>query len=101
MGFKNRTKEKFEWNLEGDLYGLIEDDLGYQTKLSTEFPGLLPENEILSPVEAMEAEIIGNNAIAVVAASNRGIIYTPGVCDENGYPTTIFTPPNNPTPDDN
>ena len=91
----------FDWDIEDELDGLIDIVTGSHPDISTELPGVLLEEKIPVPVDSIEDESIDNNVINDSAAGNSGIVHTPGVCDENGAPTPILTPINNPTLDSN
>ena len=97
----NHTKEKFEWDIEDDLYGLIDTGYARHPALAADFLGVLLEEDIPGSVDSVEAESIDGNSIATTDASNSDIVHTPGVCDDNDAPTPILTPISNPTPDAN
>ena len=50
MEFRNRTKEKFEWDTDDDPDGLIEPYPRSHPELATEFPGVLLEEDTPGPV---------------------------------------------------
>ena len=65
--------------------------IGSHTELSADFPGVIPEEDILGPVAAVETKILDPNAISNANAANSGITNTTGVHDARNTPTPIFT----------
>ena len=101
MESRNRTNYKFEWDIEDDLDGFIEADKGHNSKLATDFPGLILEDNIPGSVNLVGAKVTKNIGIAAADYNNSGIVNTPVVCvDYNGSPTPILKRPKNPSPDD-
>ena len=101
LEFRKLTKERIDWDIEDDLDGLIYNNHGRHLKIAAQFPGVLLEWDISGQVDAIEVESIDNNAIYSTTAAKSGIVRTPGVYDENGTPTHILTPINNPASDIN
>ena len=77
LEFRNGTKDKFEWDTEDDLDGLIEINTGIYPDLTTELPVAILEEYTLDPFESVETGTLDPNAIADAAATKSGIIHTP------------------------
>ena len=97
LDFRKRTREKFDWNIEDELDGLLELEHEIHTELAYEFPGELLEENIPGPVAFMETKILEPNDISSAAAANSSIINTRGVYYGIDNPTPFLKI--NPTPD--
>ena len=90
--------KKIHWCTEDELYGLIETYPGIHSGLSTEFPGLLLEEDTPCPIAAVDTKTLDSNNIVTAAATNGGPTNTTGLYYYNNDTTPIFTI--NPTPYD-
>jgi hypothetical protein len=80
LQFRNRLKEKFEWDIEDDLSILLEDDPGSHPELAANFPEVEMEAGSFAPNTAVDPEASADaNLAAAAAAANSGISHTPGV----------------------
>ena len=89
MGFRNRTRDNFEWDTEDRL---IDTDPGIHPELGNEFQVALLEEDTLGPSVTMDTETIEPNAITSV--SNSDVTHNPGLCDDSITLTPILFPIN-------
>jgi hypothetical protein len=90
LQFRNRLKDKFEWDIKDDLNILMEEDPGRHPQLAANFPSVEMEDDPLDPVTSVDPEAaIDANLAAIAAAANSGISHAPGVSNNDNITQTV------------